>query len=59
MHSLSHHRRWRREAAWVDAERLRAAEAFWPFATALEAEEARVAAAADEEAGRAFEGLGR
>ncbi len=50
-------RRWRREAAWVDAERLRRAAAWWPYASEREALEAALAAQADEETGREFEEL--
>ncbi len=45
---------WRREAAWVDAERLKQAEAWWPYYGPLEAEEARLVACADDASTEAF-----
>ncbi len=48
---------WRREAAWVTAERLKEGERFWPYQTAVEAEEARLEAQMDEETSAAFERL--
>ncbi len=48
---------WRREAAWVDAERARRAERWWPWSSELEAEEARLVAAADPATVAAFRAL--
>ncbi len=48
-------RRWRREAAWVDAERRRQAAAWFPYSNWCEAENARLEAQGDPETGREFE----
>ncbi len=48
---------WRREAAWVTRERLEEAEAWWPYSGPVEAEEARLVAAADPATVAAFRAL--
>ncbi len=48
---------WRREAAWVTRERLEEAEAWWPYASPLAAEEARLVTQADPATVAAFRAL--
>ncbi len=48
---------WRREAAWVDAERLERAEAWWPYSGPVEAEEGRLEAQACPATVAAFRAL--
>ncbi len=48
---------WRREAAWVTAERLERAEAWWPYNGPVAAEEARLAAQACPATAAAFRAL--
>ncbi len=48
---------WRREAAWVDAERARRAEAWWPYGGPVAAEEARLVTQADPATMAAFRAL--